>query len=129
MHARRKLLVLAVLGATQAFPFFAYAQRQGKVWRLGYLGVQSRQASPYLHGAFMESMRDLGYVEGKNLIVEWRFADSNYERLPALATKLVNLKVDVILASSTPAITAAKRATTSIPIVMGATGIRWAQDS
>ena len=64
-------------------------------------------------------MHELGYVEGKNLTIHWRSADGNYERLPALAAELVKLKVDAIVASAPPAISAAKRATTTIPIVMG----------
>jgi putative ABC transport system substrate-binding protein len=67
-------------------------------------------------------MRDLGYVEGKNLIVEWRFADGKFERLPGQAAELVRLKVDVIVAVASPAIGAAQKATTTIPIVMATTG-------
>jgi putative tryptophan/tyrosine transport system substrate-binding protein len=67
-------------------------------------------------------MRDLGYVEGKNLIVEWRFADGKFERLPGQAADLVRLKVDVIVAVASPAIGAAQKATTTIPIVMATTG-------
>ena len=63
-------------------------------------------------------MRELGYVEGKNLVIEWRFADGQYERLPGLAAELVQLKVDVIVAGGPPAIIAAQKATTTIPIVM-----------
>ncbi len=119
MHARRQLLVLAALGVTQAWSLLANAQRQAKVWRLRYLGVLSRNV---YYEAFVQGMRDLGYVEGKNLFIELRFAEGNYERLPGLAAELVNLKVDAILASSTPAVSAAKRATASIPIVMGVSG-------
>ena len=67
-------------------------------------------------------MRELGYVEGKNLVVEWRFADGKFERLPGLAAELVQLKVDVIVAVASPAIGAAQKATTTIPIVMATTG-------
>jgi len=119
MHARRKLLVLAALSAAQGWSLIARAQQPAKVWRLGYLGVPSRGV---YYEAFVQGMRDLGYVEGKNLFIESRFAEGNYERLPGLAVELVNLKVDAILASSTPAVSAAKRATASIPIVMGSSG-------
>ena len=64
-------------------------------------------------------MRELGYVEGKNVVIEWRSAEGNIERLPGLATELVNLKVDVIVTAGTPATRAAQKATTTIPIVMG----------
>jgi putative ABC transport system substrate-binding protein len=67
-------------------------------------------------------MRELGYVEGKNLVVEWRFADGNFERLPGLAADLVQLKVDVIVAVASAAIGAAQKATSTIPIVMATTG-------
>jgi putative ABC transport system substrate-binding protein len=67
-------------------------------------------------------MRELGYIEGKNLIIEWRSAEASKERLPGLATELVNLKVDVIVTSGSPATRAAQRATTMIPIVMGNVG-------
>ena len=67
-------------------------------------------------------MRELGYIEGKNLVIEWRFADGMYERLPDLAAELVELNVDLIVADASPAIRAAQKATTTIPIVMGSTG-------
>jgi putative ABC transport system substrate-binding protein len=72
--------------------------------------------------AFVDGMRDYGHVEGKNLILEWRFADGEYERLPTMAAELVSLKVDVIVAAASPAIRAAQRATTSVPIVFPSTG-------
>ena len=67
-------------------------------------------------------MRELGYVEGKNLVIEWRFADGKLERLPGLAAELVQLKVDVIVTAGSPAISAAQKATTTIPIVMASAG-------
>jgi len=67
-------------------------------------------------------MRELGYIEGKNLVIEWRSAEGNNERLPGLATELMHLKVDVIVAASTPATSAAQKATATIPIVMGSVG-------
>jgi len=116
---RRKLLALVALAA-HAWPLFANAQRQ-KVWLVGILTPTSRTSSPRVWNVFVQSMRELGYVEGKNLAIDWRSADGDYERLPALATELVNRKVDAIVASAPPAISAAKRATTTIPIVMGVT--------
>jgi putative ABC transport system substrate-binding protein len=115
---KRRVVIVAMTSAA-VWPLLARAQQRGKVWRVGFIGVASRASAGHLYDAFVRGMRDLGYVEGKNLIIEWRFADGDYERLPALANELVNSNVDVILASSTPAITAAKRATTTIPIVMG----------
>ena len=75
--------------------------------------------SDYNYGPFRQGMRELGYVEGKNLVIEWRSAEGKYERLPGLATELVNLKVDVIVTAGTPATSAAQKATTTISIVMG----------
>jgi putative ABC transport system substrate-binding protein len=98
------------------------AQQQGKVWRVGYLSLGSGSLSAEFSGAFLTGMRELGYVEGKNLVVEWRFADGNLERLPDLAADLVRLKVDVIVAVASGAIGAAQKATTTIPIVMATTG-------
>jgi putative ABC transport system substrate-binding protein len=72
--------------------------------------------------AFLQGLRDLGYVEGKNLVIEWRFADGKLERLPALAADLVRLKVDLIVAAASPSIGAAQQATKTIPIVMTTTG-------
>ncbi|MBI2752538.1 MAG: ABC transporter substrate-binding protein [Betaproteobacteria bacterium] len=119
---RRKFLFTA--GALVAVPFAAIAQQSAKVWRVGFLGASWRQI--YLESgrldAFLRGMRELGYVEGKNLVIEWRFADGKYERLPALATELVRLNPDVIVAEPSPAIRAAKQATKTIPIVFPMTG-------
>jgi putative tryptophan/tyrosine transport system substrate-binding protein len=96
------------------------AVAQHYTWRVGFLALPKRpepfQSSRF--GAFAQGMRDLGYIEGRNLVIEWRFADNEVERLAALATELVNLKVDLIVASGTPVISAAQKATTTIPIVM-----------
>lgn len=116
----RRDAVLALLAVFSA-PLASFAQQQGKVWRIGYLSPQSRLDPPY-DRAFLRGMGERGYVEGKNLIIEWRFADGVYERLPALATELVHLKVDIIVASTSPAIRAAQKATTTIPIVFPTTG-------
>jgi len=118
MLIRRR--VVAALMAAQIWPLLARAQRPP--WRVGYLGVQSRRDGGRYYDAFVRAMRAHGYVEGKNVTMEWRFADGDYTRLPALAAELVSQKVDVIVASSTPAVSAAQRATASIPIVMGVTG-------
>src|SRR6187549_154904 len=98
MNNRRKLLV--ALGASViAAPLASFAQQQGRVWRVGVLSLRRRPDSldSYTYKAFSDGMRELGYVVGKNLVIEWRFADDNYERLPDLAAELVRLKVDVIV--------------------------------
>jgi putative tryptophan/tyrosine transport system substrate-binding protein len=123
MNRRRSIIAVVALGAV-AGPLASFAQQQGKVWRVGFLSLQARtdSLSSRNYGAFLKGMRDLGYVEGKNLVIEWRFADGNFERLPVLAADLVQLKVDVIVAVASAAISAAQKATTTIPIVMATTG-------
>jgi putative ABC transport system substrate-binding protein len=123
MNNRRRLLV--ALGASAvAAPIRAFAQQQGKVWRVGFLAQRHVDFvdSDYYYGPFRQGMRELGYVEGKNLVIELRSAEGNNERLPGLATELVNLKVDVIVTGGTPATRAAQKATTTIPIVIGTAG-------
>ena len=99
-------------------PLAAEAQQAAKVARIGYL-TGSLAASPHLPEAFRQGLRDLGYVEGRNLVIEYRDAEGKLERLPALAAELVALKVDVIVAGHTPAL-AAKQATRTLPIVFAA---------
>jgi putative tryptophan/tyrosine transport system substrate-binding protein len=122
MNKRRKLLVALGAGALAA-PFAAFAQQQGKVWRVGFLGLSNRQAflNSNSSASFLQGMRELGYVEGKNLAIEWRFADNNLDRLSELAAELVQLKMDVILAGGNDAPLALHKATTTIPIIMGST--------
>ena len=119
MTTRRKLLV--ALGASAlAIPLACVAQRENKTWHVGFLASSVRPAP--LNSAniasFANGMHDLGYVEGKNLIIEWRFAEGRFERLPELAAQLVQLKVDVIVTVGPQATTAAQKSTTTIPIVM-----------
>ena len=119
MKTRRQLLI--ALGASVlVVPLGSFAQQQIKVWRIGILSVRSRPVSfegdPY--GVFLKGLRDLGYVEGKNIVIEWRFAEGKYERLPGLAAELVGLKVDVLAVVNTTVIRAARQATGTIPIVM-----------
>src|SRR4029453_6001067 len=91
----------------------------GKVARIGFLTL-NLAALPNLREAFLQGLRDLGYVEGRNVVIEYRDAKGKLERLPALAAELVALKVDVILAASTPQTLAAKQATRTLPIVFAA---------
>jgi len=119
MNNRRKLVIALGVGAFTA-PFSSFAQTNGKVWRVGFLAPRSRPASidSVDYGSFAPSMRELGYVEGKNLLIEWRAAEGKFERLPGLAAELVRLKVDVIVTVGPQATSAAQKATTNIPIVM-----------
>jgi putative tryptophan/tyrosine transport system substrate-binding protein len=119
---RNKILYLALGAMVFALCAFADAQQAEKVWRIGFLG--SGSASGYLSrvNAMREGLRDLGYVEGKNIVIEYRWAEEKYDRLPNLAAELVGLKVDLIITHGTPGSRAAKQATTTIPIVIAAIG-------
>jgi putative ABC transport system substrate-binding protein len=103
-------------GGLLVAPLAAKAQPAAKVARIGYL-AGSLAAFPQLREAFIQGLRDLGYVEGRNLVIEYRSPEGKPERLPALAAELVALKVDVIVAAGTPQPLAAKQATRTIPIV------------
>ncbi len=115
---RAVLLVALGLGLLAA-PLAAEAQQPAKVPRIGFLGGSPATGFPnnYLE-AFRQGLRELGYVEGRNITIEYRWAEGKYDRLPALAAELVQLKVDVIFAFATPPSQAAKQATKTIPIVM-----------
>jgi putative ABC transport system substrate-binding protein len=112
---RRRFLLTSLAGALAA-PLGAGAQQAGKVYRIGVLSPDS--PPPGLFEAFQERLRELGYVEGKNIVIESRHAGGKNERLAALADELIGLMVDVILAVNTPAAQAAKKATAAIPIVI-----------
>ncbi len=123
MNNRRKLLVTLGAGALAfAAAPSSFSQQQGKVWRVGILSPTSASLSSSNTNAFLEGMRELGYIEGKNLVIERRFADGRLERFPGLAAELVQLKVDVIVVQSSPAISATQKATTTIPVVMTSAG-------
>ena len=111
------MLALLALGAA---PAASLAQRPGKVWRVGFLVPRSRPTSfdDDSIGGFIRGMRELGYVEGRNLLIEWRFADNKLDRLPGLARELVALRPDVVVALATPAAVAMQKATSTLPIVM-----------
>jgi putative ABC transport system substrate-binding protein len=123
MNNRRKL-VIALGASALTTPFASFSQQQGKVWRVGFLAQRHVDFadSDFLYGPFRQGMLKLGYAEGKNLIIEWRSAEGQAERLPGLAAELVRLPVDVIVAFQTPAVQAAKQATSRIPIVMASAG-------
>jgi putative ABC transport system substrate-binding protein len=105
------------LGLLLAVPLVAEAQQAGKVPRIGFLAL-NLAPNPHLHEAFRQGLRDLGYVEGRNVVIEIRDAEGTLQRLPALAAELVALKVDVIVTGGgTPTALAAKQATKTIPIV------------
>jgi putative ABC transport system substrate-binding protein len=112
----RRDFIGTLAGSLLAAPHAAAAQQVGKVYRIGFLSPGPGPSSST--EAFRQGLRELGYVEGRNLSIEYRWAAGKVERLPELAKELVLLKVNIIVASSTPTIEAAKRATSTIPIVM-----------
>jgi len=115
----RRAFLGTLAGGLFAAPLIAEAQPAAKVARIGYLAGYLA-ATPHLPEAFRQGLRDLGYVEGRNVVIEYRDAEGKFERLPALAAELVALKVDVIVAVSTPQGLAAMQATKAIPIVFAA---------
>ena len=108
-------------GSLLAAPL-AEAQPAAKIPRIGYLGANSPSANVERIEAFRKGLLELGYVEGKSIIIEWRSAEGTLDRLPALAAELVRLKVDVIVTGGSPTTRAAKEATVTIPIVMAQDG-------
>jgi putative tryptophan/tyrosine transport system substrate-binding protein len=117
-----KILVYALAALILATIHLAEAQQAAKVPRIGILELGSPSASADSHKAFQEGLRELGYVEGKNMILEYRYAGGKLALLPELATDLVRLKVDAMVTRSTAAIRAAKNASKTIPIVFAAAG-------
>ena len=115
---RREFITL--LGGVAIFPLLAYAQQAGKVHTIGLLSAGPRVVT--VIGPFLAALRELGWIEGKNLVIEIRFAEDRIERLPELAAELVRLNVGVIVGFGTLPPLAAKQATTTIPIVMAAAG-------
>src|SRR5215470_15484485 len=109
---------IALVGGAAAWPGAARAQKSTKVPRIGYLGYSSPSLERDLVGVFQQGLRKLGYVDGQNVIIEYQSAEGELGRLPALAAKLVELNVDVIVTLATPGALAAKQATGTIPIVV-----------
>jgi len=116
------ILVVALAISILAMPLAAEAQQAGRVYRIGFLGATSASGYAPQVQAFRGGLRDLGYVEGKNLVIDFRWAEGNYARLPELAAELVLLKPDVLVTHAPAGTLAAKRATATIPIVMGVVG-------
>jgi putative tryptophan/tyrosine transport system substrate-binding protein len=117
--SRRQFIALA--GGVAVWPFAAQAQ-PGKVYRVGFLGNSTAALEANLIGPFRESLRAHGYEEGRNLRIEYRWAEGNYDRFPKLIAELLALKVEVLVTAGTPPTLALKKATASVPIVMIAVG-------
>jgi putative ABC transport system substrate-binding protein len=119
----RRREFVAALGGAAAWPVIARAQQAGKLPVIGYLSPGSAAVGPLArHDAFQDGLRELGYVEGKNIAIVYRFADGKFDRLDELAAELVGLKVDLIVSVVTQASLAAKNATSTIPVVMVSVG-------
>ena len=116
---RRREFITLLGGAAASVPIAARAQQPaGRVYRVGYFAITSRERSLHFMKAFEEGLRSLGYRVGENVVIEYRFADGEMGRLPPLATDLVGLAVDVIVSGNNVTTVAAMKATTTIPIVM-----------
>jgi putative ABC transport system substrate-binding protein len=119
---KRREVITLLGGAAAAWPLAARAQQPTKVWRIGMLEtIPSAQNGPQLD-PFRQGLRQLGYVEGQNFVIEYRSADGRAERFPDLANELVRLGVDLIVTRGTPAAVAAKNATETIPVIMASVG-------
>jgi putative ABC transport system substrate-binding protein len=120
---RRREFITLLGGTAVAWPLAARAQQVGKVPRIGYLSPGSSVPGPLAyHDEFRRGLRDLGYIEGQNIVIEYRFADGKFDRLAELAAELVQLKPDAIVSVVTQASLAAKNATGTIPIVIVSVG-------
>ncbi len=118
MMVRGVALVAVLAVSLLAAPLAADAQQAGKVPRIGFLSATSPSERPPLLDAFRQRLRELGWVEGQNIVIDYRYAEGRVDRLPGLAAELVRLKADLIVSFGTQGVTAAKNATETIPIVM-----------
>src|SRR5215510_13156185 len=113
---------ILVAAAVLVFAGIAEAQQPGKIFRIGFLANNTASGNAVLVDAFRQELSKLGWIEGKNIALEYRYAEGKNDRLPELAADLVRLKVDVIVGTSSPPVIAAKSVTTTIPIVMANVG-------
>ena len=118
----RRAFLATLTGSLLAAPLAAEGQPAGKGHRIGFLGNSTAALEASLVGPFREHLRELGYVEGQNIVIEYRWAEGKYERFPALIAELLAQRVEVIVTAGTPASLAVKKATTSVPLVMVAVG-------
>ena len=119
---RRRDFITLVGGSVAAWPVVARAEQLPVMRKIGFLGAASLNAYADSVQAFQTGLRELGYIDGKNVEIDFRWADGNYNRLPELAAELLSLPVDVLVTHGTPGTLAAKRATTTTPIVMAVSG-------
>jgi putative ABC transport system substrate-binding protein len=119
---QRRHFITLVGGMAAAWPLVLYAQPLGRMARIGFLGSASATGSAKSVEALRTGLRDLGYVEGRNIVIEFRWAEGKYDRLSDLVAELIRLNVDVIVTHGTPGTRTAKKATSAIPIVMAISG-------
>jgi putative ABC transport system substrate-binding protein len=119
---RRREFIAVLAGSAATWPLAVQAQQVGRTPRIGFLGNSTAALEANLVGPFRDGLREHGYEEGRNTVIEYRWAEGKYERFPALVAELLAAKVDVIVTAGTPATLAVKNATTSVPLVMVAVG-------
>src|SRR4029077_10220145 len=119
---KRREFISLLGGAAAAWPLAARAQPGGKVHRIGVLGSPTPAGSAKAVESFRSGLREFGYVEGTNIVIELRWAEGNYDRLPLLVAELIGTNIDILVTHGTPGTRVAKQATTTIPIVMAISG-------
>src|SRR3954449_7563995 len=122
LNMKRRHFIKVIGGMAMACPLVLHAQPLARVARIGFLGSATAVGSAKSVEALRAGLRDLGYVEGKNIVIEFQWAEGRYERLPALLAELMRRNVDVLVVHGTPGTRAAKQATTRIPIVVAIVG-------
>src|SRR5947207_1460076 len=122
LDLRRRHFITLLAGAAAAWPLAARAQQVGRLPTIGFLGATTPAGGGQLLAAFVQRLRELGWVDGRNIAIEVRWAEGRSERFAEIAAELVRLKVDVILTHNTSPILAAKQATSVIPIVFASAG-------
>jgi putative ABC transport system substrate-binding protein len=119
---RRREFLPMLGGATVAWPLTVRAQQTGRVHRIGFLGSATAAGSTKAVESFRTGLREFGYVEGQNVVIEFRWAEERYDRLPQLVRELIATRVDLLITHGTPGTRAARQATSTIPIVMAISG-------
>src|SRR5262245_58573146 len=119
---RRREFITLIGGAAAAWPLAANAQQSGNLRTIGFLGPNTHSAGSEWIAALVQRLRELGWMEGRTITIEFRWAEGREERFAEIAAEFVRLKVDVIVVSGTPAVIASKQATSTIPIVFATAG-------
>ena len=123
---KRREFITFLGGATAAWPLAVRAQQQAKLLTIGFLGATTPTASSQWVAAFVQRLRELGWIEGRTVTIDYRWAEGRTERLAQIAAEFVRLKVDVIFTYGSQAVVATKQATAVIPVAFALPGTRWA---